>query len=183
MCLPNYLFFLCLKLPILSDVAFSWLVSWAWLAIGFFQVFPASFHFSCGEGVFGCQFYSRRFVVVFVLFCFVLFGGGGGDCCSGLDDNVMQKFPNFSFFCGSFVITPCTVLCWRLMRDEYLSVPLCFVFVAFTCVFGTCEARFMKHSSSSHDSEIHKHFQDKGYFLLLLPDLCDLPAKVHSSSH
>lgn len=69
------------------------------------------------------------------------------------------------------------------MRDEYLNAALCFVFVAFTCVFGTCEARFMKDSSSSHDSEIHKHFPDKGYFLLLLPDLRDLPAKVHSSSH
>lgn len=94
-----------------------------------------------------------------------------------------KNSPTFLLFCGSFVVTPCTVLRWRLMRDEYLNAALCFVFAAFTCVFGTCEARFMKDSSSAHGSEIHKHFPDKGYFLLLLPDLRDLPARVHSPSH
>lgn len=39
-----------------------------------------------------------------------------------------KNSPTFLFFCGSFVVTPCTVLRWRLMRDEYLNAALCFVF-------------------------------------------------------
>lgn len=135
-------------------------------------------------------FMRRRSVWLSVLllevrwaFVFCFFGGAGELAVLVRMIMACENSPNFSCFCGSFAVTPCAVLCWRLMRDEYLNAALCFVFVAFTCVFGTCEARFMKDSSSARDSEIHKHLPDKGYFLLLLPDPRDLLAKVHSPSH
>lgn len=174
MCLPNYLFFLCLKLSILSDVAFSWLVSCAratshWLFPGFSSLFSFFIRWRSVQ-------MEPSWFVVGVVFAFVCaHASGRATLRTGTDVNLCS-YSQLLHFSVRFCSGPlCSHLAWFLLGvvGWILNDVAVGLFVSIRCTHVASMYKvefltFMKDSLSLHVSDIHKYFQDKGTLVTIV---------------